>query len=357
MCTTSSSPRKRRTTASSRRAAAFAAALLAVACGPRHRETFVTYFDGDHAVSVRHPASWQTSALEDQQLGIWYRSFRAPGPRVVPDRGSVSIHDFRAPVSATLQVGPVTDSLDQYAATYLAGNAVTSTGPEERQGVPGKSWVFSSANGKSKYRLLLLAQRATWPAQGTQVVGLYAQGEAAAVDEHAAVLDEMFSSLTLERPDHYPVAEFKDQRASVGIPPSWRETRRFSGGGTLVANYVSPALAVDEGGQPVHASLAITFEAVPEGGGLAQYYDATRRRLGDNFQVRSHVPFKGGYVDTERTETPVAVSFVKRYYFAEGGRACSLSFEAREDVFLRASPWADSIASTLRFGEMGEAAK
>ena len=52
-----------------------------------------------------------------------------------------------------------------------------------------------------------------------------------------------------------------------------------------------------------------------------------------------------------RTETPVAISYVKRYYFAQGGRGCSLSFEAREDVFPRASRWADYIASTLRFGE------
>ena len=67
----------------------------------------------------------------------------------------------------------------------------------------------------------------------------------------------------------------------------------------------------------------------------------------------SHAAFKGGYVDTMRIETPVAISYVKRYYFAQGGRGCSLSFEAREDVFPRASRWADYIASTLRFGERG----
>jgi hypothetical protein len=113
---------------------------------------------------------------------------------------------------------------------------------------------------------------------------------------------------------------------------------------------------VDQG-QAVHASLAVTFEAVPEGGGLTEYYEATRRRLGENFQVRSHASFRGGYVDTMRTETPVAVSFVKRFYFADGGRACSLSFEAREDVFPRASRWADYIVSTLRFGSPGEGAR
>ena len=56
-----------------------------------------------------------------------------------------------------------------------------------------------------------------------------------------------------------------------------------------------------------------------------------------------------------RTETPVAVSYVKRYYFAQGGRGYSLTFEAREDVFPRVSRWADYIASTLRFGERGGA--
>jgi hypothetical protein len=167
----------------------------------------------------------------------------------------------------------------------------------------------------------------------------------------------MWSSLTIERPDLYPVTEWKEQRAALGIPPSWRETRRFGGGGTLLVNYVSPALAVDKGRETVHASLSVTFEAVPEGGGLDDYYQATRRRLGENFQVTSHSAFKGGYADTMRTETPMATSYVKRYYFAREGRGCSLSFEAREDVFPRASRWADYIASTLRFGEAGDVAK
>ena len=235
-------------------------------------------------------------------------------------------------------------TVDEYAQTYLAGNTVASTQAEERQGVPGKSWVFASADGTKRCRLLLLAT-------GGRVVGLFAQGEAAAVEKQAAVLDEMWSSLTIERPDRYPVTSWKAQQASLGIPDSWRETRTFSGGGTLVANFVSPALAVDKGGQTVHASLSISFERVPEGGGLAEYYETTRRRLGDNFQVSNHAAFRGGFVDTMRTETPVAISYVKRYYFAHGGRGCSLSFEAREDVFPRASRWSDFIASTLRFGE------
>ncbi len=337
MCTTSSSPRKRRTTASSRRAAAVAAVLLAAACGGRQREPFVTYFNGDHGISLRHPAGWRGDQAE--QDGMWYRYFLAPPAGAQ-----------RSPVSVALLAGPTAVPLETYAESYLTGNKVASSKPEERQGIPGKSWAFSSADGKTSYRLLLLAQSG-------KVVGLYAQGEADAFAKHASALDEMWSSLTVERPDLYPVTEFKAQQAALGLPPSWRETRRFSGGGTLVANYVSPPLAVDSGGQPVHANLAVTFEAVPEGGGLDQYYTATRQRLGDNFQVRSHASFKGGYVDIMRTETPVQVSFVKRYYFANAGRGCSLSFEAREDIFPRTSRWADYIVSTLRFGASAEVAK
>ncbi len=337
MSTTSSSPRKPRTTGSSRGAAVVAASLLAAACGGP-RGTFVTYFNGDHGVSLRHAASWRSDQTERD--GVWYRYFLAP---------STSPQDH-APVSVTLLEGPMAVPLDRYAETYIAEHLVASTRLEERQGVPGKSWVFSSADGMTRYRLLLLAQ-------GGRVLGLYAQGEAAAVEKQAAVLDEMWSSLTVERPDRYPVTSWKTQNASLGLPPSWRETRRFSGGGTLVTSYVSPALAVEKGGHAVHASLSVTFEAVPESGGLAEYYEATRRRLGDNFQLTSHAAFRGGFVDVMRTETPVAVSYVKRFYFAREGRGCSLSFEAREDVFPRASRWADFIASTLAFAGAGDATR
>lgn len=331
MCTTSSSPRKLRTTASSRRAAAVALCLIAAACGPGPRETFVTYFNGEHAVSVRHPSSWRTDQAE--QDGVWYRYFLAPPTGA----------DNRAPVSVTLLAGKLEVSLEEYAERYLAGHTIVSSHPEDRQGVPGKYWAFESADRGTRYRLLLLAP-------GGRVVGLYAQGEAVAVEKQSAVLDEMWSSLTVERPDRYPVREWKDRGASLGVPESWRETRRFAGGGTLLVQFVSPPLAVDRGGQTVHASLNVTFEGVPEGGGLDKYYETTRNKLGENFQVTHHAAFRGGYVDVMRTETPVTVSYVKRFYFAESGRACSLSFEAREDVFPRAARWADYIASTLQFG-------
>jgi hypothetical protein len=117
----------------------------------------------------------------------------------------------------------------------------------------------------------------------------------------------------------------------------------------LLVQFASPPLGMDRL-QTIHAALSVTLERLPAGSGLQQYYDATRQKLGDNFAVSSHQAFRGGFVDVMKTETPLAVSYIKRYYFAREGVACSLSFEAREDVFPRAARWADYIASTLRLG-------
>ena len=332
---TSSSRRKHRTTGWSR--AGFLtlvtlAALLAEAC-TGSRELFVTYFNGDHAISLRYPAGWRTDQAE--QEGVWYRYFLAPpaGPQ------------NRSPVSVTLLSGPAAGTLDAYAERYLAGHSPATEQAEERQGIAGKSWLFASSDGATRYRLLLFGLR-------DKVLGLYVQGDAAGFERQAGAIAEIWSSLTFERPERYPRHEWRQHKASLGVPESWRETRTFSGGGSLLAQYVSPALAVEKGkGGTVHASLSVTLEKLADGSGLEAYYLATRERLGDNFQVVSHAAFKGGYVDVMRIETPVAMSYVKRYYFAEGTRGCSLSFEAREDVFQRASRWADFIASTVRFGD------
>lgn len=306
------------------------AVLALSACGGGTQEMFVTYFNGDYGISVRYPAGWRTDQAE--QDGVWYRYFLAPP----------ASPQSRAPVSVTLLAGPIAVPVDTFAQSYLAGHTVSSTKPEERQGVGGRSWLFASSDGATRYRLLLLAH-------DKRVVGLYAQGDAVAMEKYAATLDEMWASLTIERPDRYPRKEWKAYGTSLGIPSSWRETRHFSGQGTVLAQFQSPPLAVDTGRQTVHVSLTVTMERAPEQGGLQAYYDATRQKLGENFVVTSHAAFKGGYVDVMRTETPVAVSFVKRFYFAADGRGLSLSFEAREDVFSRASRWADYIASTVEF--------
>ncbi len=297
----------------------------AASCRRRGRDAFLTYYS-ESGFSLRYPAAWQRG--EAAQGGVRYSYLVAPLVNATRTTG----------VSLTLLAE--TSPLESYAERFLAGQKVTAAREEERQGARGRSWDFASPDGASRGRLLLVA------AEG-RVVGLLAQGAASEFEAHAAALEEIGRSFRLERPDRYPVHDWAKFGVRLGVPESWKETRRFSGGQTMLLQFTSPALALlhDE---TLHAALSVTLEPAPPGG-LAEYYAATRRKLGDNYRVTSHEPFRGGFVDVMRIETPVAITVIERYYFADGPRACSLSFEARDDVFPLVDRWNDSIASTLRF--------
>jgi hypothetical protein len=313
------------------RTAVVLAALLTASCGGR-RETLITYFSGEHGLSLRHPAGWRGD--QAMREGVWYRHFAPPGPK-----GSTP------EVFATLLVAPATP-LEDHASRYTAGHQVDSSAPEERQGAKGRTWTFVAPGGAVRHHLLLLRDEG-------RVVGLHLQGERAAFERERQVLDEMAASLSLERARLYPERRWDEFGVRLRVPASWRETRRFSGGGTLLAQFLSPALGAEQGRETAHAALTLTVEPVSGGGGLEAYYEATRARLGENFAVVSHREWNGGYADIMRTETSLAVSYVKRYYRAHGGRGCFLSLDAREDVFVRASAWADTIASSLELDAAG----
>jgi hypothetical protein len=313
--------------------AVLAAVLATTACrGRGSREPLLTYFNAEHALTVRYPASWRTDQAE--QDGVWYRYFLAPAT------------DSRKPaVSVTLLAGPLGVPLAEYAGTYLAANTVESTEDEERQGAAGRSYAFRSGDGAMRYSLLLLAE-------GPKVFGLYAQGEAPSFAQHAEAIQEMQKSFTLERPVHWIPTEDPSYGFSLRLPPSWAESRRFSGKGTLLLQFTSPPLSAERGGQTVHAALTVTVEELPQEG-LEPFYQATRAKLGDAFQVASHSPWGDGYVDVMRSETPVSVSRVKRFYRTVGRRGYCLTFESRDDVYVRVFRWYDLIASTFRAGGEG----
>jgi hypothetical protein len=203
--------------------------------------------------------------------------------------------------------------------------------------------MFASPDGATRHSLLLLAE-------GANVYGLYSQGETPLFELQFPVLDEMARSLTLERPASYPEERDDQFGFAIRIPPSWRETRRFAGGGTLLMQFSSPPMGADKSGQTVHGSLTLTVEPTPAEGGVEAFYKATRTKQGEAFGLVSHAPWKDGYLDVLHTETPVAESRVRRYYRVSGARGYSLTFEAREDVYPRVYRWCDIIAETLRTG-------
>ena len=211
-----------------------------------------------------------------------------------------------------------------------------------RDGLTGKAWRLGSPDGLTRYSLLLARHE-------DRIYGLYGRGEAAAFAEHAAAVEEMERSLNLERPALYPEHRNDKLGFSVRVPASWKTTRNFSGGGTYLMQFTSPALGA-EGRQTVHAALTLTSEAAPGDGSLDAFYKAIRLRLGEPSQVLDHAPWKDGYVDLERSESPVSISRVKRFYRVHQGRGYTLAFEARDDVFHRVSRWCDIIAATLAVG-------
>jgi len=308
------------------------AGLLA-SCGGSAHEPLLTYFSDEHRLSIRYPASWRVeSATQDS---VWCRHFIPP-----------AAVGLSKPFAATLLVAPVdaASSVDDYAQRYLAGNPVTASRDEERQGIRGRSYVLTSDDGTARSRLLLLKD-------GSRVYGLHAQGEAPAFFRIEARLDEMFESLTLEKPDSYVVFENRDFRVRIRTPRSWPESRRFSGGKSLMVQFTSPALVADKSGQTAHASLTLTAEPLEADTSLESYYDDTRLKLGSAFDVLSHKPWRDGYVDLLTAETPLTISRVKRFYRVSGGRGYGLAFEAREDVLPKVSRWCDLIAGTLQTGD------
>ena len=359
-----------------------ALALLAGAgCRRDGREPFLTYYNPDHAVTLRYPASWKTE--QAQQEGAWYRYFLAP-PTGADRRAAVSVTLIAASVEGT--------TLDAYAQTYLAGNTITTARDETRPGAAGRYWLFASPDGARKFSLLLLeesprsraelvralsAARASRPSPAPApspvespaaspaaspsaapaggeagprwVYGLYSQGDRAEFESHGPVLEEMAQSLALERPAHYGEHAQERFHFSLRTPASWKSSRNFAAGGTYLVQYTSPAFAVERG-QTIHASLTLTVEPAPEDGSVEAYYEAALERLGDAFSVLSHQPWKDGYVDVTHSETTVAVSRSKRFFRTAEGRGYSLVCEGRDDIYPRFSRWCDIIAVTLQIG-------
>jgi hypothetical protein len=194
-----------------------------------------------------------------------------------------------------------------------------------------------------RHSLLLLGE-------GSHAYGLHTQGPAAAFGEMRSDVARIEDSFALERVDDYPETRNTDWAFALRVPASWRATRTFASGGAYVSQYLSPPLAVDQGGQTVHASLTVTVEPAPGDGSVEEFRAATRRKHGDAFALIGYQDWRDGVMEVLQTETPLAVSRTKRFYRTANGRAYGLAFEAREDVFTRVSRWCDLIAATLRVG-------
>ena len=293
----------------------------------------LAYYNPEHALSLRYPASWKSDQV--RQGESWHRYFTAP-PAGADRKPAVSV----LLITGTGQVG---STLEAYAQPYMAGLTISERKAADRPGARGLLWAAITPDGKTRHRLLLLQE-------DNRVYGLHAQASAEGFHEHEAAITELMDSFALERWALYTEDRNDAFRYSVRVPPSWKSTRTFSGGGSYLKQFTSPALGMDKGGQTAHAHLTITVENVPPNTTADTFHTSSQARLGENFQLLGHTPWKDGYMDMVRTETPMAESRGKRYYRISEGRAYTLAFEARADVYPRVSKWCDMIAATLKTG-------
>ena len=276
---------------------------------------------------MRYPAAWATDSVA-REGDPSYRFFAPPG-----DRSQAT------PTSVSLLVEAAAGSLDDYAQPFVEGANVTSREDVLRQGLKGRRYRYE--RGAARYVLLLL------PGKGV-AHGLFVQGDEAGLQKHQRALDEMASSFTIERPSTYAVHRDERFGFALRIPPGWTQGRKLSStaAGMAMVQFLSPAIGVDRDGSTVHTSLTVSAEPLV-GTSLQDFYDATRRKLGDAYKVNRHAEWRGGYLDLETIETPMAISDAKRFYWVSKDRGYTLVFEGREDVFHRVSAWCDLIASTF----------
>jgi hypothetical protein len=275
---------------------------------------------------VRYPASWKSG--DGAGEGVWYRTYYS----------TATGRDGRPAVSVTLLAGPTGGTLEQYAQSYLKDRTVGAASQATRQGVPARHWRYAAADGSQRFSLLLLQDEG-------HVWGLHTQAEAAQFGSHEAVIEEMEKSLTLERPRDYQAHAEPRHGYALRVPGSWKAGSSLSSGTNALKQFISPALVL-EGRQPYGASLTVTVEPAPAGG-VDGFHAAVRQRLGQTVLLLNTLGWRGGKVDMMRTETPLAVLRVKRYYWTSGSRGYSVACEGREDVFPRVTRWCDVIASTL----------
>jgi hypothetical protein len=307
--------------------AALGLLALTVGCRRSGGELPLIAYHPEGAVSVRYPVGWRVEA--ERRDGAAYRHFLAPPAG--PDR--------RPAISVTLIAAPLGGSLEDYAQLYLKDKGQAESRPVERQGAKGRSYRYASADGALRFSLLLLQD-------GPRALGLFGQATAAQFAAHAATLDEMEKSLTLERPELYPEHREAEHGFALRVPPSWRLTRSFAGGAGSLTQFSSPALLADRNGQTAHASFTVTTEAA--GSGLEAFYQSQRDRLGEAYKLFSHEPWGDGFADFMKVETPVAESRIKRFYRVAGGRGYTLSCDGRDDAYPLVARWCEVIASTFR---------
>jgi hypothetical protein len=294
----------------------------------------ITVYNAAMRVSVPAPRGWASEA--GSQGGFDMQNFT--GPDVAsPEQAGVVVQ---------VMVGPAPSgaTLEQLSSNYTANQKIAGEENFDFHSGPGRLWRFSAPDGSRSY-LLMLALRQE------RVYGVYVRASPGNLEAHRAAIDEMLRGLALEVPEFWKAYERPDFGLRLKHPPSWKLTPSVSQPGkAFFVGFRSPALAADEGGGTVHATLEVTVAETARDTTLERFYAERVEMLGDNYRLLEHQTLReGGLIcDLYGIETQLANYLEKTYYFVESGRSYVFKFNVPSAIYRQIEPWIADIADTFQ---------
>ena len=275
-------------------------------------------------VAVTAPKGWTTET--GKQSGFLMHSFKAP------DGGAV----------VQIMTGPLPEdvSLAAIAERYGAGQRPRGEEAFTLHGFPGKVWSFEGA------RVLLVPI-------DDRLYGAYAHGER--VESEQRTVDALFRGISVEEPRFFQTYDRPESGFRLKHPVSWSAARSLSQPGkAFFVSFRSPAIAVDEQGSTVHATLEVNVGAVGETETLESYYAKRVKLLEDNFRIVEHARIKEGkaIADLYASETQLASYLEKVVYFVGNGKSYVFKFNVIQPVYRTIEPWIDDIVTTFELTEV-----
>src|SRR5262249_27927442 len=194
------------------------------------------------------PPTWTARLAE--QGGVRYRYFESSpaGPQ-------------RKTVTATLVSATLRATLDDYANQLLEGSTIQESREETRGSAKGRRYRATTPDGTVRHSVLLFQE-------GQRAFGLQVRGEAAAFAAKLTELEIVERTLAPEPLEDYPENRQPDWGFAVRLPSSWTAGRTIAGHDTYLTQFLSPPLAIDQGGQTARASLTLTVEKAPGDGSV-----------------------------------------------------------------------------------------
>ena len=295
-------------------------------------QTLVTVYSPLLAISIPIPAGWSTEI--GSQAGFKMQIFTGPSVDV-PERPGIRVQVMTGPIPNGLTV-------DEIAERYIEGQEVSVARGYSLHGFAGKTWYFSSQDGAERSRLMLTTIEGV-------LYGIYAHGEAGTVESYGSVLDAMWDQFSVEREPFFETYSRPELSLQFRHPRSWQRTSSLGEPGkSFFVGFRSPALAKEEAGTNIHATMEVSVNTLPPGTTLEAFYTEQTETLGDNYRLVRHDPVADGkgISNLYGTETQFASYLERTFYFVHDGKGFIYKVSAQNVVYTQIESWIEEIPNS-----------